>query len=638
MDFIFFFLQPQNLVMMGDFPNCDIKVCDFEISRVILDGIEIRELLGTPDYVAPEILHYEPITLAADMWSLGVTAYVLLTGFSPFGGETDSETFRNISKAQLDFPDELFEDISPEAKDFIAKILIKNPMERMTAKEALKHPWLMNKKQIMTRVGCSSCPSIIQNQQNKKNLRKYLSKSREALFEKVISASKLQQENLRKSALLKYNKTRRLCESQMSLVSKTREKSLGDMAISLGRSKEKLYGFKCLSKSQEVLNLYKSMKDINNICIDEIIKNINDNKTKEKLKRESENETVQQENQNNNSKNEDSNIRHRESTIKQKSPTRQDGNNSRHRRSPEKNTRRPSRESLEKSKPENSIDNSVKPNNDIVQVNDCDNKDKKKESDSTNRAKRKDTYLRQTSKEDQKQTITRKLSKDESKDLITIRKTSRDETNYIPHRKLSRDENRVPSDRKLSREESRVLSDRRNSRDEIRVLSDRKNSKEEITVSRDRKLSRDDSKDSNISRLSRDNIKDSNIRRISREEKMETMSHTSSDDASSLEDDSLEYLPGVYDEDCYDDEPRFSVAQLISAYNYNEEVAKRNIVPTNSSKFPIGPNALRLFIPNIDITSKKLALRKKTFIVRNHSSVNFHNNNNNDNGTPPALS
>uniref|UniRef100_A0A8D8VIF2 Serine/threonine-protein kinase 17A n=1 Tax=Cacopsylla melanoneura TaxID=428564 RepID=A0A8D8VIF2_9HEMI len=588
-------IKPQNIVMMGDFPNCDIKVCDFEISRVILDGIEIRELLGTPDYVAPEILHYEPITLAADMWSLGVTAYVLLTGFSPFGGETDSETFRNISKAQLDFPDELFEDISPEAKDFIAKILIKNPKERMTAKEALKHPWLMNKKQIMTRVGCSSCPSIIQNQQNKKNLRKYLSKSREALFEKVISASKQQQENLRKSALLKYNKTRRLCESQMSLMSKTREKSLGDMSISLGRSKEKLYGFRCLSKSQEVLNLYKSMKDINNIRIDEIMKNINEKKTTENIKKENNSDNVHQENIKNQSKNEESSRAHRESPTKQKSPTRQDINETRQRRSPDKNTRRPSRESLEKTKIDDSNDNLIKTNANCKIENNND-KDRRKDNESSKRVKRQDTFTRQTSREDQKETTVRKLSREENKDSMPIRKSSREESRELICEQIIKDDTRVRSDRKLSR---------------------------------------DDSKDSNISK-SKDEI-NPNIRRISREEKMETMSHTSSDDASSVEDDSLEYLPGVYDEDCYDDEPRFSVAQLISAYNYNEEVAKRNIAPRNSSKFPIGPNALRLFIPNIDITSKKLALRKKTFVVRNHSSIHLNPNNNN-NTSPTPLS
>ena len=91
---------------MSEFPNCEIKLCDLEVSRVIQEHEQIREIIGTPDYVgnfaciqircfdytrllfsAPEILAYEPISLAADIWSLGVLAYVLLTGFSPFGGE-----------------------------------------------------------------------------------------------------------------------------------------------------------------------------------------------------------------------------------------------------------------------------------------------------------------------------------------------------------------------------------------------------------------------------------------------------------------------------------------------------------------------------------------------------------------------
>lgn len=69
----------------------------------------------------------EPITLAADIWSVGVLAYVLLTGFSPFGGDTDQETLRNISCAKLDFPSELFEGVSDMAKEFIAKCLERDP-------------------------------------------------------------------------------------------------------------------------------------------------------------------------------------------------------------------------------------------------------------------------------------------------------------------------------------------------------------------------------------------------------------------------------------------------------------------------------------------------------------------------------
>ena len=76
---------------------------------------------------APEVLNYEPISLATDMWSVGVLLYVLLTGCSPFGGDTKQETFCNISRCRLDFPDDLFEDVSEDARDLMRKLMIKDP-------------------------------------------------------------------------------------------------------------------------------------------------------------------------------------------------------------------------------------------------------------------------------------------------------------------------------------------------------------------------------------------------------------------------------------------------------------------------------------------------------------------------------
>lgn len=96
-----------------------LKLCDFGISRIVEEGGKVREILGTPDYVAPEVLQYEPLSLKTDIWSVGVLTYVLLTGCSPFGGDTKQETFLNISQCALTFPDELFEDVSPVAIDFI---------------------------------------------------------------------------------------------------------------------------------------------------------------------------------------------------------------------------------------------------------------------------------------------------------------------------------------------------------------------------------------------------------------------------------------------------------------------------------------------------------------------------------------
>lgn len=135
-------IKPQNLLLTSSFPQGDILLCDFGISRVIGKGTEIREIVGTPDYVAPEILQYEPISLATDVWSLGVLTYVLLSGHSPFGGETKQETFCNITNGSLDFPEELFGDVSSSAKDFMGRLIVRDASKRLSVKECLNHPWL----------------------------------------------------------------------------------------------------------------------------------------------------------------------------------------------------------------------------------------------------------------------------------------------------------------------------------------------------------------------------------------------------------------------------------------------------------------------------------------------------------------
>ncbi|KAK7867026.1 hypothetical protein R5R35_005669 [Gryllus longicercus] len=135
-------LKPQNLLLTGNYPDCDVKLCDFGISRVIQNGVEVREILGTPDYVAPEVLSYEPISLATDIWSVGVLAYVLVSGFSPFGGDSKQETFLNISKCKLDFPEELFQNVSKEAQDFIRATLHIDPRKRPSIENCLSHPWM----------------------------------------------------------------------------------------------------------------------------------------------------------------------------------------------------------------------------------------------------------------------------------------------------------------------------------------------------------------------------------------------------------------------------------------------------------------------------------------------------------------
>ncbi|XP_037112198.1 serine/threonine kinase 17a like [Syngnathus acus] len=135
-------LKPQNILLTSARPLGDIRIVDFGLSRRVDSISEVREILGTPEYVAPEILSYEPITTATDMWSIGVLTYVMLTGESPFLGEDKQETFLNISQVSVEYSHDTFQDVSPPAVDFIKSLLVKNPRKRATAEECLSHPWL----------------------------------------------------------------------------------------------------------------------------------------------------------------------------------------------------------------------------------------------------------------------------------------------------------------------------------------------------------------------------------------------------------------------------------------------------------------------------------------------------------------
>ncbi|XP_041365472.1 serine/threonine-protein kinase 17A-like [Gigantopelta aegis] len=135
-------LKPQNILLTEPFPGGNIKICDLGFACVVNTGEDIRDIIGTPDYVAPEVLDYEPLGTPTDMWSLGALTYVMLTAYSPFAGDNNQETFCNITQVKLDFPDSLFGHISPAALDFMRSLLVKNPRKRLTARQCLEHEWL----------------------------------------------------------------------------------------------------------------------------------------------------------------------------------------------------------------------------------------------------------------------------------------------------------------------------------------------------------------------------------------------------------------------------------------------------------------------------------------------------------------
>ncbi|KAI1902130.1 hypothetical protein AGOR_G00041540 [Albula goreensis] len=135
-------LKPQNILLTRESPLGDIKIVDFGLSRMVSGGQELREIMGTPEYVAPEILNYEPISTATDMWSIGVLAYVMLTGTSPFLGDDKQETFLNISQINISYTEEELVGLGASPINFMKSLLLKDPQARASAKECLNHPWL----------------------------------------------------------------------------------------------------------------------------------------------------------------------------------------------------------------------------------------------------------------------------------------------------------------------------------------------------------------------------------------------------------------------------------------------------------------------------------------------------------------
>ncbi|EFN81149.1 Death-associated protein kinase 3 [Harpegnathos saltator] len=140
-------IKPENILLSTPPPMPSIKLIDLGLSHRLVPGSEHRALFGTPEFVAPEIVNYEPLSLGTDLWAVGVLTYILLSGASPFLGEDKQETYANVAACQYQFDNEYFNNVSEIAKDFIRSLLIKDPKERGNAESCLKHPWILTESE-----------------------------------------------------------------------------------------------------------------------------------------------------------------------------------------------------------------------------------------------------------------------------------------------------------------------------------------------------------------------------------------------------------------------------------------------------------------------------------------------------------
>ncbi|XP_057516081.1 calcium-dependent protein kinase 29 isoform X1 [Amaranthus tricolor] len=134
-------LKPENFLLLTKQPDSPLKITDFGLSVFIEEGKIYKELVGSAYYVAPEVLERR-YGKEIDVWSAGVILYILLSGVPPFWDETETGIFAQIRKGKLDLESQPWPSISAGAKDLIAKMLERDPTTRITASQALEHPWL----------------------------------------------------------------------------------------------------------------------------------------------------------------------------------------------------------------------------------------------------------------------------------------------------------------------------------------------------------------------------------------------------------------------------------------------------------------------------------------------------------------
>ncbi|XP_006870641.1 PREDICTED: myosin light chain kinase family member 4 [Chrysochloris asiatica] len=155
-------LKPENILCVNRDAK-QIKIIDFGLARRYKPREKLRVNFGTPEFLAPEVVNYDFVSFPTDMWSVGVIAYMLLSGLSPFLGDNDTETLNNILACRWDLEEEEFHDVSEEAREFISKLLVKEKSWRISASEAVKHPWLSDHKlrsRLNEQVTASSCLSF----------------------------------------------------------------------------------------------------------------------------------------------------------------------------------------------------------------------------------------------------------------------------------------------------------------------------------------------------------------------------------------------------------------------------------------------------------------------------------------------
>ncbi|KAH7421072.1 hypothetical protein KP509_13G039200 [Ceratopteris richardii] len=140
-------LKPENFLFTTPDENAHLKAIDFGLSDFVRPDGRLNDIVGSAYYVAPEVLH-RSYSIEADVWSVGVITYILLCGSRPFWARTESGIFKAVLKSDPTFDEQPWPSISDDGKDFVKRLLIKDRHRRMTAVQALSHPWIRGQQNV----------------------------------------------------------------------------------------------------------------------------------------------------------------------------------------------------------------------------------------------------------------------------------------------------------------------------------------------------------------------------------------------------------------------------------------------------------------------------------------------------------
>ncbi|MEQ2268766.1 Calcium/calmodulin-dependent protein kinase type II subunit gamma, partial [Xenotaenia resolanae] len=156
---------PENLLLASKMKGAAVKLADFGLAiEVQGDQQAWFGFAGTPGYLSPEVLRKDPYGKPVDIWACGVILYILLVGYPPFWDEDQHKLYQQIKAGAYDFPSPEWDTVTPEAKNLINQMLTINPAKRITADQALKHPWVCQR---------STVASMMHRQETVECLRKF---------------------------------------------------------------------------------------------------------------------------------------------------------------------------------------------------------------------------------------------------------------------------------------------------------------------------------------------------------------------------------------------------------------------------------------------------------------------------------